>query len=155
MSVARDARLDPRDAALKIACADAVHLVGGQALVASAVGRSQGRISDFCNASVPDFMPVDIAMAVDRLAHAATGRTPIAEAMARLADGGDGSAPDPLSVHLPRIAAEAADLLRAIADRMTDELSPLSRRHLLTEADQLGSAIADLVRDMVAQRGVA
>ena len=117
--------------------------------MAGEAGRSQGRISDFCNPAVPDFMPVDVALTVDRLARAASGRAPIAEAMARLADGGDGGSPDPLSEHLPRIATESADLMRAIAARMADELSPLAQRQLLTEADQLGAAIADLVRDIV------
>ena len=67
MSARRDARLSPADLALKLAFRDAVRAAGGQEFVAGEIGRTQSRVSDWCNANVDEFPPIDIVRRVEAL----------------------------------------------------------------------------------------
>lgn len=114
MSAARDVRLPPYLVRVKMGCADALARVDNQKRVAEIANRSQGRISDFCNPMVPDFMPLDVALRIDAESLALTGVAPIADAMAEarevLANGGMVDAVEPISVHLARFAEKSAEL---------------------------------------------
>ena len=153
MSAARDVRLPPYLVRLKMGCADAVGRVNNQKRVAEIGQRSQGRISDFCNPQVPDFMPLDVALRIDAEALALTGVAPIAEAMAEardvLATGGMNEPAEPMAVHLARFAEKSAELIREMASRHADQLSPAASREILSDVDRVADALRQLVEDMV------
>lgn len=155
MTVRRDIRHPAALVAIKLACARAVDAAGGQVLVAAETGRSQGRISDFCNITTPDFMPLDVAATVDALALGATGASPIADALARhraaLAGADAATAvPAPMTDHAARISIESAQLVSAMVTRLADRLSATAQMEVEREAAEVQAAIAAMLTDMVA-----
>lgn len=154
MTVRRDIRHPAALVAIKLACARAVEAAGGQVLVAAETGRSQGRISDFCNITTPDFMPLDVAATVDALALGATGASPIADALARhraaLAGATADTPPAPMADHAARISIESAQLVSAMVTRLSGKLSPSAQREVEREAAQAQAAIAAMLDDIAA-----
>lgn len=153
MSAARDVRLPPYLVRVKMGCADALARVDNQKRVAEIANRSQGRISDFCNPMVPDFMPLDVALRIDAESLALTGVAPIADAMAEarevLANGGMVDAVEPISVHLARFAEKSAELIREMATRHADQLSPAATREILSDVDRVTDVLRQLAEDMM------
>lgn len=151
MTTARDIRHPPALIALKLATARAVEAAGGQVLVARETGRSQGRVSDWCNIATPDFIPLDAATIVDALGAGSPGHPHIARVMARAAEAVGAAAPRPMAAHVPVIAAEMADLLRSLTARPNGgPVSVADLRHILIEADEAADAVCRLINDLTA-----
>lgn len=153
MSGPRDARLPPHLVALKLATRRAVEAAGGQELVAREAGRSQSRISDYCSVNTHDFIPIDLAVLVDALG----GQSILADAIARQAEA-PARAADDMATHLARVAKESAELIHAMAARVTGlrsaraaglaAMPQTALRDIMAEADDLASAITALIADL-------
>lgn len=158
MSTDRTLRLTPQQLAIKHATDEAVRAAGGQVFVGREVGRSQGRMSDYCSENTADFMPVDLVVTVEALGAGAPGHPHITRALARAAGqttfDGD-TPPNCADWHLGQwfaeIAGEHADFMRSLASgeflpgQAADSLRamPAQRRAAIArELDQLIDVLA-------------
>lgn len=156
MSTARNARLTPRQLALKHACAEAVHAAGGQVFVGGEVDRTQSRISDYCSPATTEFMPLDIVAKIEALGAGSPGHPHVTRALARAAGVSlSASHPAPSAMEdlgdwMAAIAREHADLFGVLAGQdlraACDTLSPNARASIGREADQLIDQLQQLRR---------
>lgn len=159
MTAERTIQLSPPELAIKLATEEAVLAAGGQTFVAREVGRSQGRISDWCSTTVAEFMPAHIVRKVEALGAGKPGHPHITAALARAAGvtlGGavvDDGRVEGLEEHLPRLATESADVIRALADQMRQQrpISSTQRGRLLAEVKQLLDAAMALHADLAGE----
>lgn len=165
MSVRRDAVLTPQQIALKLACTEAVLAAGGEVFVGRQVGRSQSRISDWCNLSIDEFMPLAFAATVDALGTGKPGHPHIARALALSAGLELGGTVPPSDNSHPAewigdVSVESGDLVRALVagtmvqGRVAATLAAMSanaRAAVSRECDQLLALIAGLQTEI--QRG--
>ena len=162
MSARRDARLSPADLALKLAFRDAVRAAGGQEFVAGEIGRTQSRVSDWCNANVDEFPPIDIVRRVEALGAGAPGHPHVSGALARAAGGVLARDPEDLGAplcaagHLAAVAGESSDVIRRLADQVARRatLGPNARAVLLREIDDLLEAVMQLHCDVTREDGL-
>lgn len=162
MTVSREEQLTAQELALKIATTEAVRAAGGQEFVATEVGRTQSRISDYCSRSTKHFVPIDIAIVIDALGTGKPGHPHIASAMVRaLGSTVSAPAPDSDNVHLhdwlADLSGESADVIKALVAGAVQpgqaipsirQMSSNAKATVLRELDQLADLIAAL-RDKV------
>jgi len=155
MSTDRTAQLTPQENALKLATREAVEAAGGQDFVAREVGRSQGRISDYCSSATPDFMPLNLVERVEALGAGKPGHPHITRALARahgvsISKRAARSTPgkDDLGDWLAIVTQDVSELLQAFAGQnlssATDELSINARAQIGREAGELIARLEEL-----------
>lgn len=156
MSTPRDILLSPADQALKAASDALVSAAGGPEKVLRYTGRGRSQISDWCNPNTRVFMPADAIARLVGVTHGMPGQLDLLRLIAEDAGqllvsqpAGDGI-DEPLPVHLSRIASEAADVIRALANPVAQArgLDQRTRDQLLTELRQLRDASAELINEL-------
>ena len=154
MSTDRTIRLTHRQLALKRATREAVRAAGGQEFVGGEVGRTQSRISDYGSRHTADFVPLDLAEAIDALGCGSAGWPHLAGALAR-AQGMAVAAPEgepgrgdcgDLGDRLARVTKEFADVAGCLANAglaaPLADLAPAARERIAGELAQLEAEVS-------------
>ena len=159
MTTPRDIQLSPQQLAIKMATRAALIAAGGQEFVAGEIGCAQSRLSDYASPNTADFIPADKIVTVEALSAGKPGHPHITAALARAqggafvplassAAGAEQAAA--MAVHLPSVAGESADLIRALAQAVArrGEIPPPVRTAISTELDQLLDVLMRLYADL-------
>lgn len=159
MSYDRDLSLSHAELDLKIAIDAAVDAAGGQARLSDALGVTQSHISNLCSRTTRAFARIDQVAAIEDRGTGREGWPHVTRTLARrqgfdLVPSGAVGDEVSLPMHLGRIASEAGDVIKLLADRVAAS-RPMTRgesEDALREIDQLADVVAGLRADIMAQR---
>lgn len=127
----------PRLQSLKAASKALIRAAGGQEAAAAETGRSQARLSAYGGPNTPDFMPIDIVLALESVTHGTPGHPLLSRLLAREAGF--------VLVKLPTSAGNDQDWHQAMA-AVSKETSEIIERvcHALRDQKVTAAEIRDL-----------